>query len=286
MSDIVIKNDRLSVIIAKPGTIYSGSRFDWSGFVTQVTIDGKHTFCAYESLIPGKGTGGIGLCSAFEEIGHKEAEIGDYYPKPGIGLLHKSSDKPYSIWEQYDVIPSTVQTVQQESTAGFVCESPECNGYSFTLKKEIFLDGNRLIIAYCMENTGSKPFETEEFVHNFLCVDNMPIGQDYTIRVPYKPEFDIKLGGVLIFDDEFVCKTHQNDSFYLFINGYEAARPHYWELRCNARNAGVRETSDFAVSGFHLWGMDHVISPEVFVKIALKPGESKVWERKYEFFTW
>jgi hypothetical protein len=286
MNEIVIQNDRLKVLIARPGTVYAGSRFDWTGFVTQVILDGRHTFCAYESLVPGKGTGGIGLCGAFDEMGCNEAAPGDYFPKPGIGLLRKSSDGPYSFWEQYEVLPSAIRTETREDSAGFVCVSPECGGYSFTLEKTLSLEENRLMLRCRLENTGSKPIETEEFVHNFLCVDNTPIGEDYTIRLPYRPEFDVKLGEIRIREDGFACKTHEEDSFYLFVNGYEGVRPHYWELRCNARRAGVRETGDFPVSGFHIWGKDHVISPEIFLKIALKPGEAGEWERAYEFFFW
>ena len=85
---IGLKSDRLLVEIAKPGTVYAGSRFDWTGFITQVYLDGKHTFCAYEDVVPGLGSGGIGFCNDFglnTPIGYDEAEIGEGYMKIGIG---------------------------------------------------------------------------------------------------------------------------------------------------------------------------------------------------------
>lgn len=49
---IRIENEILIVEIAEAGQ-YDGSRFDWTGFIRQVTLkQGSHTFCAYESLIP------------------------------------------------------------------------------------------------------------------------------------------------------------------------------------------------------------------------------------------
>ena len=60
-----IVSSRLAVEISEPGTLYRGARFDWTGFVTQVTLDQQHTFCAPEALPGGRGTGGMGLCNEF-----------------------------------------------------------------------------------------------------------------------------------------------------------------------------------------------------------------------------
>ena len=38
---IVLTGDRLKVEIARPGEFYNGTRFDWSGHITQVTLDGQ-----------------------------------------------------------------------------------------------------------------------------------------------------------------------------------------------------------------------------------------------------
>jgi len=39
IAPIVLKSDQLTVEIAQPGVFYNGTRFDWSGFITQVTLD-------------------------------------------------------------------------------------------------------------------------------------------------------------------------------------------------------------------------------------------------------
>lgn len=51
-----ISRGRLDVEITEPGERYSGSRFDWTGFVAQITLDGKHTFCGSESEVEGVGS--------------------------------------------------------------------------------------------------------------------------------------------------------------------------------------------------------------------------------------
>src|SRR4030043_185045 len=90
---IKIHSDQLAVEIAQPGSLYSGPRFDWTGFITQVTLvspEGtRHTFCVPESLEPGKGTGGWGLCNEFgndKAIGYTDAQPGAAFPKLGICL--------------------------------------------------------------------------------------------------------------------------------------------------------------------------------------------------------
>ena len=89
---IGLENERLKVEIAKPGTVYAGSRFDWTGFITQVYLDKKHTFCAYEDVVPGLGSGGIGFCNDFglnTPIGYDEVNVGEGYMKIGIGTVIK-----------------------------------------------------------------------------------------------------------------------------------------------------------------------------------------------------
>jgi hypothetical protein len=47
----------------------------------------------------------------------------------------------------------------------------------------------------------------------------------------------------------------------------------------------MRETLDTSACRIALWGMPHVISPEVFKRIDLEPGESDSWSRTYSFMS-
>jgi hypothetical protein len=91
------------VEIAHPGE-YAGSRFDWTAFIRQVTLkQGLHTFCTAESLVSGKGTGGIGLCNEFGNdlpVGYDEAPSGSKYPKIGVGLLTRRDSGRYDFIAQ------------------------------------------------------------------------------------------------------------------------------------------------------------------------------------------
>lgn len=104
-----LSNGVLSVDIADIGEDYKGTRFDWTGFITQVTLEkGNHTFCVPESLKEGEGTGGSGICNEFgisRAIGYDEAPIGGWFPKPGIGLLQKLDSQSYSFHNKYPLTP-------------------------------------------------------------------------------------------------------------------------------------------------------------------------------------
>jgi hypothetical protein len=47
---------------------------------------------------------------------------------------------------------------------------------------------------------------------------------------------------------------------------------------------GVRVKEQFRLFKFALWAKSHVISPEFFVWIDLRPGETQTWQRQYTFF--
>ena len=57
-----------------------------------------------------------------------------------------------------------------------------------------------------------------------------------------------------------------------------------WELINSNYNIGIRETSSFHTKKINLWGWKHVISPELFFHINIKPGESVKWSRVYNVF--
>ena len=47
---------------------------------------------------------------------------------------------------------------------------------------------------------------------------------------------------------------------------------------------GISETGSFKTDKVNLWGCEHVISPELFFNIFIKPGESVEWSRNYNVF--
>lgn len=289
-----LSNGIITVDVADIGA-YSGTRFDWTGFITQVTLEkGKHTFCVPESLKSGEGTGGIGICNEFgisRAIGFEEAPIGGWFPKLGVGLLQKQDSQEYNFFRSYPLTPFETEVVVKEDSLTYTIHPMEINGYAARLTKTISIKEDQLKIAYELHNTGELPIETDEYVHNFIGIDGLNIGEDFEFRLPgeliieepesaYTRDLLVASGNTLHWNDE------PDRPFYCKLRGWDVADPQYsWELVHKPSGTGMRESGDFPIAKMALWGERHVVSSEVFVNISLLPRQSKAWSRTYQFFT-
>lgn len=290
----ILSNGILTVEIADVGD-YNGTRFDWTGFITGVTLEqGGHTFCVPESLAAGQGSGGMGLCNEFgisRAIGYEEAEAGEWFPKPGVGLLQKQSDEPYAFYGDYPLLPFNIHEETSQHSITYTVQPMECRGYSMQLVKKITLIEDRLEISYTIENTGEKPLRIEEYIHNFVGIDGAALGADYELRLPGElriaaPESAYTENLLHVSGSSLTWADQPDRPFYCRLEGWEdAGADYYWELVHKPSGTGIRESGDFPAERIALWGEKHVISPEVFVDITILPRHSKGWRRSYQFFT-
>lgn len=287
---IILESDRLTVEIAQPGTIYRGSRFDWTGFITQVTLDHQHNFCVPEQYDPDKGTGGIGFCNEFgidKPVGYEEAAVGECFPKIGIGLLKRKSEGPYEFWSSYDIQAFSVQVSTEENSVTFVSEPFRCAGYAARLEKTVSIKGTILEMEYTLKNTGIKHIETNEYCHNFIGIDGHHLGKDYCLSFPYQVKINKVSGSFVPYEDKILWEEAPQGDFYGIIEriGVEPeVDPYWWQLIHTPSGAGVRELTRIPVCKYAVWGSTHVVSPELFIHISLEPGAAMTWSRKYEFF--
>jgi hypothetical protein len=317
-NSISIRSDQLAVEIARPGKVYQGKRFDWSGFITQVTLDGTHTFCVPESYQPGQGTGGIGLCNEFGidmPLGYTDAKPGELFPKLGIGLLQREEEPAYNFFKPYTLVtPFPMQIQEEENRAVFLVEPVETRGYAAKLTKTLSVSGKTLQIAYHLENTGSQPLKTNEYCHNFMAIDAKPMGPEYRLRFPYVVKFEELSGQVSamgpkwmryipkfirkgmadrrargmqsilqVNNADFSLRETPKTPFYTRTVGFTNTDLPQWELTYLPTGLGMREYNDFSPWRVAIWGVTHVISVEVFIAIDLQPGQAMQWSRRYEF---
>jgi len=320
---IKIYSDQLTVEIAQPGSVYSGTRFDWTGFITQITLStsggGQHTFCVPESLEPGKGTGGWGLCNEFgndKAIGYADAQPGESFPKLGIGLLKRTERPQYNFMIPHEINQQfPIQSDTTDNQAIFTIAPLECRGYAARLTKTISAKANWLEISYRLENVGSKTIDTNEYYHNFIGIDQHSIGPDYQLHFPFKIELEdlaaayrqylpplmrILVPGFLqakllqrlatpgnktvkIEGSDITFLSTPQSPFYLRPLGFDKTDGFQWQLTHLPSGVQVREYDDFAPSRIAVWGATHVFSAEIFVDIKVNPGQEKTWTRKYEF---
>ena len=314
---IILQSNRLRVEIAQPGSFEHVTRFDWTMFTTQVTLDGLHTFCVPESYTPGQGTGGVGLCNEFATdmpLGYEEARPGESFSKPGIGLLRRPDEAPYSVFRPYEIVARfPIQIEATPERVRFQVEPLDCRGLSLRLIKTAAVNENILEIAYQVENTGSRVIDMSEYAHNFIGLDRLPVGP--AVRVEFAqpvlfedtrramrgnlpswgrllPNFvkDWLIGSkikALTQDLDIHGRTMHlrrvpEQFFFCRLQNLQRMETPQWKMT-HQNGMSISETDDFAPLRLAVWGTSHVWSVEVFAGIHLEAGQTQSWKRRYEF---
>ncbi len=291
---VSIENDSLRLHIYLPGEKYRGSRFDWTGQIAQITLNGKHTFCTVESLEkPGPANPGEGLFNEFGidiPVGYDDCPVGEQFPKLGIGLLTRQDTAPYFFYNNYPVSPARFSQKVEKQRAEFVCAARLNRGYAYTLKKNITLRRDGFVIGYELINRGTREIATNEYVHNFLSLNNRLIDGRYALHFsfPLDPENFAEVvnpQNVVSFGKDTVSwqsRTHEQ-FFFSFVNT-RYNKNIAWTLEHRDEGIGIRESVDFSIARLNLWGWGHVVGPEIFYQFHLPPDQKVRWQRNYTVY--
>jgi hypothetical protein len=289
---------RLRVELPVPGEAPNTSlRFDRAGYIADVILDGGHHFCASEPLnLAHPSSGGRGLCNEWVCDVSAEAEIGEYFPKFGVGLIRKEEDFKYVFHRPYrDVVPFPVTFTHTEDTATFVTQPVPCLGYALQSTKTIIVKDNTITMTICAENVGEKPLSIKEFCHNFISIDGMALGSDYHLSLPSIPDQG---------DQRMNNRSGQSGSFRgeghgltfcefspiatdVAFDPAELARSDVfcWKLRHDGAKMWVQAEDFYQPAKFCVWAVDHIVAPEVSIGFTLQPGQSQQWTRRWTFDT-
>lgn len=291
----ILKNTDLTLKLEKAGEKYRGSRFDWNGLVSAAEFRGISLLGEEKPFLQRKASSfGRGLHNEFgikKCIGYDDCAVGEWFPKIGTGWL-KKDDKPYFFFTPYEM-ESLSFTCDLTGNTGalFTCDSGERNGYAYRYTKEVVLEGSSFRIAYNLENCGSKPLETEEYSHNFLCIGGIRIEPSYSLSFPWKLEpacfaENVDPDGILAVEGGCIGVTGKTGKqFYLGgisegISEKDGLAAE-WTLENKKAHLKISEKGSFVPSGVHVWGWKSVISPELFFSFKIEAGNSLSWERVY-----
>jgi len=287
-----LKNEDIAIHIDYPLEHYGFSRFDWTGKITSVKFKDRLITTVENPKEVNENAFGKGYYNEFginTALGYEEAKVGDWFHKIGIGLLKKEATE-YEFHKSYEIKPAVFQYITTKKSIAIQCISATANGYSYELHKKISLVKNGFSIHYVLKNTGSKMIHTDEYVHNFIAVDNTPISHHYALKFPFVLQQDL-FGehvnpdtAVLIGEKQFTFVNSPKEQFFFSnLSGGKKVEAK-WELHHRKLGFGILERADFQTNKINLWGWGHVISPELFHEISIVPGESSEWTRNYELF--
>ena len=288
----IIKNNTLEVAVDIPLENYKGSRFDWSGKISSVRFENLPLTTIEDTESKNVDFLGKGLYNEFgitSPVGFDETPVGGWFHKIGVGLL-KKQHKEYLFHRNHLIKPASFDISYEDHQIKIICKSELVNGYSYILKKEISIFENSFTINYFLHNTGEKKIITDEYVHNFMAINNALIGKDYTLKFPFQIDstlFDETVNSenkVEIGSDTVTFREAPKKQFFFsnLTGGKDLEAG--WTLINLKANLGIKEKGNFKTDKINLWGWRHVISPELFFKISVDPKKTIEWSRKFEVF--
>lgn len=300
-----ISNERLEVSFRLPRNIPYSKRFDAAGCISEIVLDGKHVFCEPEQIISGRpDTHGLGLCGEFkwDELG-EEVKKGGYYPKLGVGIIKQVEDfLPFNDRRdsEYEVSPfDTVYSIEN-SQASFFQTIRECNGISAKIQRKYSIVDNSIELETTIENIGKRTIDCYEYQHNFVSIDQIPIGPGYHLKVPFDNNISSsdnyvgkyrnlseKIAGVLSEENGIISWNKNMDGIEFSrvveteeINNYDN---YYWELTNDFSSASIKEEITISPKKMVYWAIEHCICVEMYIPITVIPNSSCVFKRKWTF---
>ncbi len=288
---------------------YRGTRFDWSGVISNLEALGHTYFGAWfkahdpgmvdVAFVPSLGGFAAGTPSAAlgpveefsDPIGYEDVAADGTFIKIGVGVLRKPKEAKYSWSTQYEIVDPGKWTVQkQPDSIEFQQEINGPSGYAYVYRKTIRLPQGKpeMILEHSLRNTGRRLIETTVYDHNFLVMDDQPSGPDFVIKVPFQIEpardkLDVlqARGKEVVFSRELV----KDERAMISVTGFSGDAKDY-DIRVENRKtrAGVRITGDRPLTRLPVWSVRPTRCPEPYINVHVEPGKDFTWRISYEFY--
>lgn len=278
-----------------PSGYYQGTRFDHAGVVYSLEYNGHQFFGQWNAQNTPKLHDAImGPVEEFVALGYTEAPAGGEFVKIGVGKLAKPDDKPYNFARVYDVKDPGKWSINKKSDRiEFTHILNDAAGYSYEYKKTLRLERGKpvLTLTHSLKNTGSKTIETSTYNHNFFMIDQEPTGPNMTTTFPFPVAAEGKGFGTIaeIKNQSIIYNRTLQNGENVFSSGLQGLTNSSNDYNIKIENiktgAGVHITGDQPIEKLVYWSCATTSCPEPYVKLSLKPGESKKWNIAYEFYT-
>ncbi len=281
---IIRSGEMECVVLAPESPEYARTRFNHSAFVRDVIYQGVH-FGQKEQLDPEKiSTMGAGLCCELICPEVEEAvPVGEEYLKPGVGYVQRM-EKPWFFTDNPPCRPLETIVTAQSDRILFVTETEQVGGYAYRECRMLKAEGNALTLTVHFENQGEKALNMMEYCHNFISLGELRTGNKHHLALPCvkDPQPDPEKSHLLAEADGVTWPGTGSGFFQVFEDVQKVDGP-AWRLTHEESALAISETVDFTPVKLTVWGLEHVISPEVFLRVSIAPGESADWTRVWRF---
>ncbi len=300
---VLLSNGMIEMPVFLPDSgkgFYRSTRFDWTGIPCQLTYKGHTYFMKrplqrpHDPLVPGHG---MSLAEEFDIGGNvpvpqrfSEAKPGETFLKIGAGSLEKPDDgKPYSFATLFRLADPGKRTMRHgKNWIEFTHAVRDAHGYGYIYTKRMELRRGQpeLVISHSLKNTGKRDIDATQYCHNFFIIDGECIGKNYRLDLAFDPRFSADISPDAALEGRTIAIQRDLDkALYAVLEGYGNTPEHNRAVLRNTRTgAGVDIRGDFPLTAFNIYAEAYSFCPELFVKIAVAPGETQRWRRMYRFF--
>ncbi len=274
---------------------YRGTRFDWSGLVSRVDYGGHSFFCEFKEEHDPLNHDDI--CGTAEEFGiqaapsYAQAKPGEPFIKIGVGMLERADASDYNFWQRYKIqMPGAWKITREHNKMEFTQGLRGANGWSYAFTKVIQVNEETptLKITRRLTNTGTETIDTDHYGHNFLRIDNVPAGTNYTLEFRFEPRFgpDSKTQGCLEIKTRSLIFTKDlptGQAIWVRLEGFQKRDDNEIKIVNQRTGAAMTITGDQPLSKLVFYSSGGVLCPEPFVKVRIPPGQTQEWSTTYRF---
>ncbi len=280
---------------------YRGTRFDWSGVISDLEYKGHSYFGQwFERYDPKLNDAIMGPVQEFSPLGYDEVKTGESFVKIGVGALKKIQERGYRYAYTYEIANPGVWTVKtKKDRVEFIHQLKDVRGYSYVYTKTVQLVRGKplMVLHHSLKNMGTKTIETSVYDHNFFVIDKEPTGPNIKMSFP----FDVKavdkgpgslkgFGTIANIQDRSIIYTRGlNKGEQVYSSGLQGfrnvAEDYHISLENTKTGAGVKITSDQVLEKLVYWANPSTYCAEPYVKLVALPGKEVKWKYNYEFYT-
>jgi len=271
---------------------YRGTRFDWSGLVADLQVNGHSYFGRwFPEYDPKKHDAVAGPAQDWVTgQGFDAAPVGGTFVKVGVGVLRKPAE-PIRGFPTLEIVdPGKWTTNVRPDGVEFVHEvSDEASGYGYRYTKTVSLPPGKaeMVLTQHMESTGANPIDTEMYNHNFFVLDRQPSGPDVEVTFPFELEpFNVRGDAVQLTGNKINYLKPVDGSVRMQIRGFSDS-PSDYAIRVENKKtgAGVLVTSDTPLSDLVFWSSPRTTCPEAYIHVHADRGSPMDWRTTYEFYS-
>ena len=276
---------------------YRGTRFDWSGIISSLRVNGHEYFGRwYEHHDPKIHDAITGPVEEFRTndkgLGYDEAKVGGTFVRIGVGTVRKPEEKEYRPYDTYEIVdPGKWTLSRHKDRIEFTQRLTSDLGYAYVYRKTVRLIKGKpeLLLEHSLKNTGTRVIDTTQYNHNFFVIDHETVGPDVVVKFAFPPVATRGFNGraeIVGREIRFPRELQGKDGVFSELTGSEKDIKDYdFRVENLKSGAGVHFTCDQPLEKVNFWAISTVASAEPYIHLNIAPGKEEHWTVRYDFYS-